>query len=149
MAGGRLTTIQPDRANGQFHARLPAGKYLVQAGAGQTSLSLVPGGSYDLDLRPGRHLAFHLEHQSAGDGRIEVKAIASGAGRHRLAIRGDNLDIAEAQKDVDLTRARTQTISWHGRIRSKTAPWVVVVFPNGDLTWKKDLIGFADGTRFE
>jgi hypothetical protein len=149
VAGGRFTTVRPDRATGQFRARLPQGEYLVEARGRQTSLTLLPGGIYDLELRSDRNLVFHLEHRSAGDGRIEVKAIASGAGRHRLAIRADNLDLADNEKEVDLARPGTQTISWQGRIRSKDTPWVVVVFPNGDLTSKRDLIGFADGTRFE
>jgi hypothetical protein len=148
-AGAGLTTVHPDGAGGRFHARLPRGDYVVEAAGQRISLALLPGGVYDLDLRPGRDLDYQLEHEAAGDGRISFKVLAAGIGRHRLSIRSDNLDIAEPEKELDLTPGSTQTITWQGRVRSKDAPWVVVVFPNGDLSRKKDLLGFADGAMFE
>jgi hypothetical protein len=62
---GMTMTAAPDLSDGGFSIRLPEGLYDVQHGSAHTSLTVLPGGIYSLDLRAERVLDFTVVSQSA------------------------------------------------------------------------------------
>ena len=54
---GQVATASPS-SNGEFQLHLPEGHYDVRQGAAHSSLTVLPGGSYEVDLRADRVLDF-------------------------------------------------------------------------------------------
>jgi len=65
---------------GEFNVRLPEGQYNVHHGTAHTTVTVLPGGIYSLDLRPERFLDFTVTFQPAPNSGIVVRLEASGAG---------------------------------------------------------------------
>ena len=49
--------------DGEFNIHLPEGHYDVRQGSAHTSVTVLPGGFYDVDLRPDRVLDFKVTSQ--------------------------------------------------------------------------------------
>ena len=88
-----------------------------------TTVTVLPGGFYDVDLRPDRVLDFKVTSQDLGHNEVALRISAEGAGRHTFTIRSDNLALTEpAQQEINLTSARCPTSSsgtpmWSRRTR--------------------------------
>lgn len=89
---GAVIHLDPDPARGTFRGLLPEGQYEVSAGGFRRIVTLLPGGSYTLDLRPGRRLHLHVAAQTKVDSLVSLQATVEGEGPHRLAVRTDNLE---------------------------------------------------------
>jgi hypothetical protein len=91
-------------SDGEFNARLPEGHYDVHHGVTHTSVTVLPGGVYSLDLRPEHFLDFKVASQAASKNDIVVRLEASGAGDHAFSIRSDNLALSDAAvQNIHLT----------------------------------------------
>ncbi len=142
---GQRIEVKPDAASGWFRAMLPEGKYTVRSGAEQQTYTLLPGGTYHLDLRPGRTLDFEASEETTTDGEVTIKVGARGEGSHRFALRAENLNFSDPEKELILRSGVAGSVEWRGRIGSLDTPWVAVVVPDHDLSQRKEVMGMAWG----
>jgi hypothetical protein len=136
----KILRVTADSAS-RFRLMAPEGEYLVSSGAERRTLSLLPGGSYTLDLRPGRSVDFKVSHQTANDGVVTLSVTVEGSGSHKLTVRAENLVLDEPERQIQVSAGTPQTVVWKGKAVSTQAPWVAVVFPDGDLTQRKEATG--------
>jgi hypothetical protein len=130
-----------DGPAGSFRAYVPEGRYTVRAGAQHTSITVLPGGAYRLDLRPTRILNFEVKAETSAAGEVTIRLDASGAGRHSFALRKENLDGDASSRELDLQPGKGSSLVWKGRIRVPNQPWVTVVVPDDDVSLGRDLVG--------
>ncbi|HEY3705567.1 MAG TPA: glycoside hydrolase family 9 protein [Terracidiphilus sp.] len=137
---GQLVTTAP--IDGAFSLHLPQGRYDVRQGSAHTNVTVLPGGSYSIDLRPEHFLDFNVSSQDLGHNDILVQVSAEGAGSHVFSIRSDNLDVREqATVKVDLTAGKVQQVVWHAHTLSPDTPWVAVVIPDDALAERREVTG--------
>jgi hypothetical protein len=130
-------------ASGSFRTTLTPGSYTVTQGPLTSKLTVLPGGTYYLDLRPDRLLTFETSSEQDNSGDTILHVVAKGSGSHQFAVRTDNLSVSDAAKTVDLGAASSKTIEWHARVNDRLSPWVAVVVPDGDLAAKQEATGVA------
>jgi hypothetical protein len=138
---GPVTQANP--TNGLFRVMLPEGKYTVRCRGEEQAQTLLPAGTYHLDLRAGQALDFEIAKLSSGEGEVRIRMSARGDGRHRFSIRTDNLTLSDAQKELSLKRGSIGTLEWSGRITSLDSPWVAVVMADENPTVRKEVVGAA------
>ena len=147
---GVITTVPFDFVQGTFRALMAQGRYVVSQSDRHIGLTVLPGGTYQLDLRPDRVIDFKVTGESHGRNEITLRVTAEGAGRHKLAIRTDNLTLSEHEQTLELTPGTPRVAIWHGVIASTDTPWVAVVVPDGTLSERHELTGdvvHQGGTR--
>jgi hypothetical protein len=86
-----------------------------------------------------------LAHQTASDGTVSLKLTLEGSGRHTIALRTDNLTVAQPVRQVDLPPGKPQTLTIQAKMTSVDAPWVAVVVVDGDPAQRKEATGRAGG----
>ena len=138
---GQRIEVTPDLANGRFRAMLPEGKYTVRSNGEEQTRTLLPGATYNLDLRPGRALDFQVSKETSGVGEVTIKVSARGSGSHRFALRADNLALSGIERELTLRPGAAGNLEWHARISAQNTPWVAVVVPDGDLSSRKEVTG--------
>jgi len=143
VMSGQQIKVEPDRTNGRFRAMLPEGRYVVRCNREDQTRTLLPGGSYNLDLRTGQALSYEITSETTGSGDVTLKVSARGSGSHRLALRMENLTVDGAERELTLQPGGTGTVMWRARITSEDSPWVAVVVPDGDLSLRKEVMGAA------
>ncbi|NQT85153.1 glycoside hydrolase family 9 protein, partial [bacterium] len=122
---GAVVPVAAD-AEGGFRAELAQGAYEVRAGGVALPLTVLPGGRYDVDVRPDRALGLSLSAEGSG-GRVTLTARASGSGRHRLVLRVHNLKIVEPEKTTLLRPGVPRMLTWAATIVDPKAPWVATI----------------------
>jgi hypothetical protein len=127
---GGTTTMDVALA-GRASGSVPAGRYTVRSGQQQAAVSVLPGGSYRLDLRPGHAVEYALHTSTAANGRITLRLTANGDGVHAFALRAENLAVDAAPRRVTLRPGSPATIEWTARREVAAAPWVAVVMVDG------------------
>jgi len=138
---GQLISV-PSVAGSEFSVRLPAGRYVAQHGSNHTSLTVLPGTTYSLDLRSNQVLDFKVSFDAAGHNEIVIRTLANGAGDHTFSIRSDNLVLSGAMtQNVHLSGATQKEIVWHAHIVSPETPWVALIIPDGDLSRRAEVTG--------
>jgi Glycosyl hydrolase family 9/Cellulase N-terminal ig-like domain len=138
---GQVTTATSG-ALGEFNIRLPEGRYDVRQGQVHSSITVLPGGLYDVDLRPDRVLNFKVTYQDLGHNEVVLRVSAEGAGRHIFTLRSDNLTLKEAsQQEIELTSGHAKETVWHAHVVSSNTPWVAVLIPDGTLSERRELTG--------
>ena len=136
---GKVTQIHPNPSTFTFRAMVSEGEYEILCNGLRKTMSLLPGGSYTVDLRSGRNIDFRLSQQTGADGSVTITAAVEGSGRHTLSLRMDNLQLSDSQRQFDLKQGVPQEIVWRGKMTSTRTPWVVVVIPDDDLSQRKEL----------
>jgi hypothetical protein len=130
--------------DGAFSLHLPEGRYDVQRGSAHTSLTVLPGGSYSIDLRPEHFVDFKVSFEDLGQNEVLVRVTAEGAGHHEFSIRSDNLTIQDrAALKVDLMVGKAHAATWHAHVLNPDTPWVVVVIPDDTLAERREVTGLA------
>lgn len=124
-----------DAVGGRFRSAIPQGEYVVTSGGQQRSLTLLPSAIYPLNLRDNIDLA--LTQQTTADGTVTLSVTATGSGKHKLTIRSSNLNITQTEREIELKG--TQTVVWKSKILSARAPWIAVIYPDDDVTRRKEL----------
>ncbi len=137
---GQVTEVAPQISTGVFQTDLPAGKYTVSAGGQTRTVTVLPGGTYSLDLRPGRELELALTSEN-GAGEVTVRMVVEGSGRHRLAVRTDNITFTGVPAELDLAPGKPQTMVFRGRVSRTDAPWIAVLIPDDDFSQRRELTG--------
>jgi len=137
---GQVTTATLTPIGGEFSIHLPEGHYEVRQGAAHTSVTVLPDGLYDLDLRRDRVLDFKVTFQDLGHEEIVLRVSAEGAGRHTFTIRSDNLVLKEQEKqEIDLTFGNAREAIWHAHVVSPETPWVALVIPDDALSERREV----------
>jgi hypothetical protein len=132
----------PSSAGGEFSAHLPQGRYVVQHGSDHTSLTVLPGTTYSLDLRVNEVLDFKVSFDTTERNEIVIRTLANGAGDHTFSIRSDNLVLSGAMtQNVHLSAGTQKEIVWHARVISTETPWVALVIPDGELSKRSEVTG--------
>jgi hypothetical protein len=138
---GQVTTAasSPD---GEFKIHLPEGHYVIRQGSVHTSVTALPGGVYDVDLRPDRVLDFNVISESPGHDEVVLRVSAEGAGRHTFTLRSDNLILKEpSNQEIELASEGVREAVWHAHVISSKTPWVAVVIPDGTLSKRREVTG--------
>jgi hypothetical protein len=121
---------------------LPEGHYDVHQGPAHTSVTVLPGGDYGVDLRPDRVLDFKVSYQDLGHNEVALRVSSEGAGHHTFTLRTDNLTLKESsQQEINLTSGHPRETIWHVHVVSSSTPWVAVVVPDHTLTQRRELTG--------
>jgi hypothetical protein len=142
QGSGQVVTTKPSPIDGAFSLHLPEGRYDVRQGSAHTSLTVLPGGSDSIDLRPDHFLDFRVSFQDIGQNEILIRVSAEGAGPHVFSIRSDNLAVREqAALKVDLTAGEVQQVVWHAHVLSADTPWVAIVIPDDALAERREVTG--------
>ena len=140
LGSGQIVTAIPTDDAFSFH--LPQGRYEVRQGSAHTSLTVLPGEMYTIDLRPGHFLDFKVSFQDLGQNEMLIRVSAEGVGPHVLSIRSDNLAMqGQSRLKVDLTDGKVQEVTWHARIVSPETPWVAVVLADDSLAERREITG--------
>ena len=140
LRSGQATTAPSSPVGSEFSLQLPEGHYDVRQGSAHTSVTVLPGGLYNVDLRHDRVLDYKVTFQDLGHEEVVLRVSAEGAGRHTFTIRGDNLAVKDQEKqEVDLTLGKTQEAIWHARAVSHETPWVAVVIPDDTLSERREV----------
>jgi hypothetical protein len=138
---GQLISV-PNPAGSEFNAHLPAGRYVVHHGSDHTSLTVLPGTAYSLDLRANQFLDFKVSFDATGHNEIVIRALANGAGDHTFSIRSDNLVLSGAMtQNIHLSRGTQKEVIWHAKVISTETPWVALVIPDGELSKRAEITG--------
>lgn len=135
-------TIATANVAGEFNIRLPEGHYDVRQGTAHTSITVLPGGLYNVDLRPDRVLDFKVTYQDLGHNEVALRISAEGAGHHTFALRAENLTLKDpGQQEIDLVSSQPKEIAWHARVIASNTPWVAVIIPDDTLSERRELTG--------
>ncbi|MGD8866935.1 MAG: glycoside hydrolase family 9 protein [Gemmatimonadales bacterium] len=137
---GHVISLDPD-ADGAFRAFVPAGQYTLRAADHRTNVTLLPGGTQRVDLRPGRALDFALETETSANDEVTIRLTARGDGLHTFALRAENLDVDTDERTLTLRPDAAARLEWQGKMISTDAPWVAVVVPDNDVTQRRDAVG--------
>jgi len=135
--GGGSVEVPVDTASGTFRAWLPEGKYEVQ----ERHLTLLPSGTYHLDLVPGREFDYSLTQKTDAAGLVTIHVTAHGKGTHQIAFRTDNLTMTQREVPLNLDVPSGAEITLQGKVDSMDSPWVAVAIPDANLSQKQELIG--------
>jgi hypothetical protein len=139
---GQVTTAAFSPRNGEFSIHLPEGRYDVKQGSAHTSLMVLSGGIYDVDMRSDRILGFKVTSQDLGNNEVVLRVSAAGAGRHTFALRSDNLTLDDpGKREIDLTSGSFREAVWHAHVVSPKTPWVAVVVPDDNLSKRREVTG--------
>ena len=84
---------------------------------------------------------FQLSSTTSKNGTVTIRLTARGSGRHAFTLRADNLDVDGALRYVDLRAGRTSTLTWKARAMASDAAWAAVVFADGDVAQRRDVVG--------
>lgn len=131
----------PEAGSGQFSGFVTEGEYEIAAGAVRRKMTLLPGGSYHVDLRPGRHVDVRVTAESRAGGAVALKVSALGSGSHVLSVRTSNLALDAKERRLDLQPGVASTFTWEGKMEDANAPWIAVVIPDGDVSQKQEAAG--------
>jgi hypothetical protein len=139
---GQVTTATSSPHDGEFKIHLPEGHYVVRQGSAHTSVTVLPGGVYDVNLRSDRVLDFKVTSQDLGHSEIALRVSAEGAGRHTFTMRSDNLTLIEpGNQEIDLRSGGVREAVWHAHVVSPTSPWVAVVIADGTPSERREITG--------
>jgi hypothetical protein len=139
---GQVTTATLAAVDREFSIHLPQGHYDVKHGLIHTSVTVLPGGHYDLDLRSDHVLDFKVTYQDLGHNEVVLRISGQGGGRHSFVVRSDNLTLKEPTKqEIAFTSGNTSEVVWHAQVVSSETPWVAVIIPDGDQSERREVTG--------
>lgn len=141
---GAETKATLDSANGHFRASVPQGNYALRQGNAHQALSVLPAGTYEVNLRSDVFVDFTVGSTETTAGSVEFHLSADGAGSHTFSIRVDNLLLTEPQDIVmNLGKGSKAESVWHARISDSHSPWTAVVLPDHSINNHRELTGIA------
>ncbi len=136
---GQQTEVIPNHKTMRFHIVLPEGNYDMQHSGQAQHITFLPGGSYNLELRPDKALSFEVSSTTSTKGEVTIKVKVLGKGTHHFSLRTDNLTIINNTKELILKADKTGTLEWRARVTTMDTPWVALVIPDDDLSERKEV----------
>lgn len=97
--------------------------------------------SVEDDQAAERPLRFTVTSETAGNGDVTIRVMATGDGTHTFAVRAENLVVTQPARTVALRVGRPTIIEWRGRVQALDAPWIAVVVPDGNVTRRREAFG--------
>jgi len=140
---GEETTAWPDASTQHFRIALPEGRYGIRSKKEEQNRDFLPGGSYNIDLRPGKSAQFDVKAQTSVKGEVTIRIQVHGTGSHHFTFRTDNLTLSKNQKEITLETGKREEVELHASVSATDTPWVAVIIPDDDLTQRKELTGTA------
>jgi len=145
---GHTTSVTPDPARGSFRTFLPEGQYEVIGDGQQRMLSLLPGGTYDLQLRPSQRLDLQLTTDVQRDGSVVVRLSATGSGKHSFTLLADALSVEQPTKEIRLESGSVGRLEWKAKRTAANTPWVAVVVADGDVLQRREVVDPTLNVRY-
>jgi hypothetical protein len=140
LPSGQLTKIEPDSL-GQFKVMIPQGEYLVKSRTVEKTLTFIPAGIYNEELRTANAFDFEVSKESSSKGSFTITIRIQGSGNHKFSIRTNNLTIKDSSKIINLKSGGKITLRWNGKAKNADEPWVAVIVADNDLANHKELTG--------
>jgi len=84
-----------------------------------------------------------VSKSSSGAGEVTIKVTARGIGNHRFTLRSGNLTVNAAEQQIVLRPGAAGTLEWRARITAQDTPWVAAVYPDDDLSSRKEVTDAA------
>ena len=139
---GICNAIPLDRTN-NFDTQLPAGEYEVRFDSVSRKLTLLSGRSYELKIDIRDHVDFVaiIKRIDKEQNRIRIEVIAKGEGNHTFSILLFNGKVTNPEKSINVGLGKQSKFFWDVALTNPNSPWVAVIVPDGDFTWKKELTG--------
>lgn len=145
---GHTIEVTVNSADGKFRAPLPQGKYEVRQGPVHTTITVLSGGVYHVELRPDRAFDFQVSVEHSGQSQLKLRIHAAGAGAHSLEIRASNLELQQpATQKIALHPGHDVELIRDARVVSSETPWVVVVIPDGVLNEHQEVTGSGSAAQ--
>lgn len=72
---------------------------------------------------------------------LTIRVTAKGRGRHRFALRTDNLVVNPQARELVLKEGVEGMVEWKVAVKEKNTPWVAVIYPDDDLAARKEVRG--------
>ncbi len=91
--------------------------------------------------RPSPALEWRVSSARAANGDVKLRVTATGRGVHRFELRGENLTVNQAVKQVTLQRGRAMTLEWTARPQRDDSAWVAAVIADGNTGRPRDVHG--------
>jgi hypothetical protein len=139
----QMTEIFPNSQTGAFYAMVAEGQYDVSSQGEHRTMTLLPGGTYSVNLVPGVSMDLRLSQTTDSSGAVTLKAEVSGSGTHTLALRTDNLNLEQPNKTVKMAAGTPQTVEWRAKVTESNRPWVAVAIPDNQFSQRKEATGLA------
>jgi hypothetical protein len=131
-------------ATGHFRIVLPAGTFKVTHGKCLKQMTFVSGNSYRIVLNPDNYcdISSRIVETTAGENKkITIETVLAGAGEHRIQLECFNCIPEIKSASVRLVEGERKTVRWDLTVEGTAGPWVVVVIPDNDMTYKQELYG--------
>ena len=139
-----VTQVAVNANHGKFRAQLPQGAYVIRQGTTHTTLTVLPGGVYHLEMRKDRAFSFTLSAENTQTNQVKLRIHAEGAGSHTVEIRASNLQFKEPGiENIELRPGHDVELAREGQIMDPDTPWVIVVIPDGILNAHQELTGVS------
>jgi hypothetical protein len=139
-----VTQVAVNANDGKFRAQLPQGTYVIRQGTTHTTLTVLPGGVYHLEMRKDRAFSFTLSAENTQTNQVKLRIHAEGAGSHTVEIRASNLQFKEPGiENIELRPGHDVELAREGQIMDPDTPWVIVVIPDGILNAHQELTGVS------
>ena len=140
---GRKTTVQP----GKFSLSLPSGHYMIRHDNLTRRVALADGTSRTIVLDASTAPVLELHALGTPGVSRELVLTLRGSGRHHLAARVFNADLTGVPELVEIGSRGTHRLRLHLQVKDPTAPWLLMVVPNGRLDDRAELAGTARKLR--
>jgi hypothetical protein len=138
----RLTQVAVDPTNGKFRALLPQGRYSVRQGNVHTTLTVLSGGVYHVELRASRAFDFNVSVEATHSNELTLRIHAEGAGVHTLEVKTHNLEFHQPSTlTIELRPDHDAELVRHAHIDASGTPWIIVVIPDGSLSAHREVTG--------
>ncbi|MFT3701155.1 MAG: hypothetical protein QM802_02235 [Agriterribacter sp.] len=137
-ASGGSIHVEPDAGTRHFRKMLPEGTYTVAYNGQVQTQTFLPSGSYHLDLTAYHAVAFEVNTTKTKN-EITITVKAKGEGNHHFTIRTDNLKLTGNAKQLVLKPGVETVLQWKATIAANDEPWVAVVFPDNNLSQRKEI----------
>jgi hypothetical protein len=93
------------------------------------------------ELRAPSALEWWVSSARSASGELKIRVTVTGRGAHRFEVRGENLTVNQATKQVTLQPGRETTIEWTARTPLSDAAWIAVVIADGNTGRPRDVHG--------
>jgi hypothetical protein len=116
----------------------------LRQGAVHTTLTVLSGGVYHVELRASRAFDFKVSVEAAHGNGLTLRIHAEGAGVHKFAVKTQNLKLHEqSTQTIELSAGHDAELVIHADILSSGTPWVIVVIPDGTLSAHREVTGIS------
>jgi hypothetical protein len=134
---GRRTNLPP----GRFSLSLVGGHYAIHHDKQTRRVALADGTRRTIELDTSAAPLLELRAVDTTGARRELVLTLKGSGRHRLAARMFNAELAGLPASVEIGAEGQQRLRLTLQMKDPTSPWLLMVVPNERLADRAELAG--------